>query len=202
MKIKCGLKENSSAHIYSDNFFRPIVQQTPFKVCLQQKYPTVLHLSFMNKQIQTIISNLKVVNSGEPWFGRAVYKILDEVNPETAFIKPNNTTHSLIELLWHMITWADFTLQRIEKEKINDLAAAEQSDWRVIDPKVHTWKKGVAAFKAIHKKMIELLKKKDDTFLKEKVDYRKYDFQFLLNGLIQHTIYHLGQLAYLKKLLS
>ena len=156
----------------------------------------------MNKEIQTIISSLETVNSGEPWFGRAMYVILEETEPAIASVKPNNSEHSLIELLYHMITWANFTLKRIEKDKINDLAAAEELDWRIIDPKVHSWEKGLAAFKAIQKKIIDLLKKKDDAFLKEKVDYRKYDFQFLLNGLIQHNIYHLGQIAYLKKLLS
>lgn len=156
----------------------------------------------MNKEIKNIIASLQNVNSGEPWFGRAVYEILDEVNPSISFIKPNNTEHSLIELLYHLITWADFTLKRIEKDTINDLAAAEELDWRSIDPQKHSWKKGVAEFKAIHQKIIDLLKKKEDSFLQEKVDYRKYDFQFLLTGLIQHNIYHLGQIAYLKKMLS
>ncbi len=128
--------------------------------------------------------------------------MLDEVDEKKAFNKPNTLEHSLIELLYHMITWADFTLKRIEKDKINDLAAAEELDWRTINLKVHTWKKGLAEFKAIHKKIIALLKKKDDSFLQENVDYRKYDFQFLLNGLIQHSIYHLGQVACLNKMLS
>jgi hypothetical protein len=74
-------------------------------------------------------------------------------------------------------------------------------DWREINPKIHTWKKGLAEFKTIHKKIIALLKKKDDSFLKEIVDYRKYNYRFLLNGMIEHTIYHLGQIAYLHKLL-
>ncbi len=156
----------------------------------------------MNKDIQSILLQLQNVNSGEPWFGRAVYEILDEVDEKKASIKPNNSEHSLIELLYHMITWADFTLKRIEKDKINDLAAAEELDWRTITPKAHTWKKGLAEFKAIHKKIIDLLKKKEDSFLQEKVDYRKYDFRFLLNGLLQHNIYHLGQIAYLNKMLS
>ena len=156
----------------------------------------------MNKEIQSLLSQLQNVNSGNPWFGRAVYKILDEVDEKKAAVKPNYSEHSLIELLYHMITWADFTLKRIEKDKINDLAAAEELDWRTINPKVHSWKKGLAEFKAIHKKIINLLKSKDDSFLQEKVDYRKYDFQFLLNGLIQHNIYHLGQVAYLNKMLS
>ncbi len=154
------------------------------------------------KEVQSIIRNLQNTLSGEPWFGRAVYPILEEVDGSKVYIRPNNSEHSLIELLYHMITWADFTLKRIENDKINDLSGAAELDWREINPKVHTWKKGLAEFKAIHKKIVMLLKKKDDPFLKEKVDYRKYNFRFLLNGLIQHNIYHLGQVAYVKKLLA
>jgi hypothetical protein len=46
------------------------------------------------------------------------------------------------------------------------------------------------------------LKKKEDAFLEEKVDYRNYNFRFLLNGLVQHDIYHLGQIAYVGKMLA
>ena len=159
-------------------------------------------ISEMNKEIQSIIRNIRNINSGEPWFGRAVYTILEEVDVSKVYIRPNHSEHSLIELLYHMITWADFTLKRIENDKISDRSGAAGLDWREINPKVHTWKKGLAEFKAIHKKIVTLLQKKDDLFLKEKVDYRKYNFRFLLNGLIQHNIYHLGQVAYLKKLLA
>ena len=100
------------------------------------------------------------------------------------------------------MNWADFTLKRIEKEKIKNLTAFEELDWRKINPKIHTWKKGLAEFKAVNKKLISILKKQDDTFLNEKVDYREYDFRYLLNGMIQHHIYHIGQIAYLTKLLD
>jgi uncharacterized damage-inducible protein DinB len=156
----------------------------------------------MNKEIQTIVSELQNVNSGEPWFGRAVYEILDEVEPTTAFMKPNNTEHSQIELLYHMITWSEFTLARIEKDQIRDMAAFEKLDWRKIDASKHSWIKGLAIFKSVNKKIIDSLQKKTDDFLEEKVDYRKYNFRFLINGLIQHHIYHLGQIAYLRKLLA
>ena len=130
-----------------------------------------------------------------------LYEMLDEIDPAIVYKQPNKQ-HSLIELLYHMITWADFTLHRIKGDKEKDMAVFEELDWRKIDPKVHTWKKGLAEFKAIHKKIIELLNEKDDEFLKEIVDYRKYNFRFLLNGLIQHNIYHIGQIAYVKKLLQ
>jgi len=156
----------------------------------------------MNKEVQSIIRNLQNTLSGQPWFGRALYPILEEVDIKKIYTKPGNSAHSLIELLYHMITWADFTLKRIQEVDDMDLAVFEKMDWRVVNPKTHSWKKGLAEFKGIHKKIITLLEKKDDLFLKEKVDYRKYNFRFLLNGLIQHNIYHLGQIAYVKKLLS
>ncbi len=154
------------------------------------------------KEIESLIRRLYNVNSGEPWFGRAVYKMLEEVNTATASIKPNDTEHSMLELIYHMTTWADFTLKRIEKDQTYDLVAAEELDWQNINPKVHSWKKGVVKFKATNKKIIALLKKKNDDFLEEIVDYRKYNFRFLINGMIEHNIYHLGQIAYLNKLLG
>jgi len=156
----------------------------------------------MNKEIQSIIRRIENVNSGEPWYGRPVLVILEEVDPKKAIIKPNGTEHSMLELLYHMNTWAEFTLKRIEKDSSMDMAYFEKMDWRSLDPKQHSWKKGLAGFKALHKKIVAQLNKKDDDFLIELVDHRKYNYRFLLNGMIEHTIYHLGQIAYLHKLLA
>ena len=156
----------------------------------------------MNKEIKSILHNLRQVNSGEPWFGRPVFVILDEIDPAIVHKKPDENSHSLIELLYHMLTWAEFALRRIEKKPEKDLAVLEKMDWRIIESTTHSWQKGLAEFKNVHQRINALLEKKDDEFLKEMVDYRKYDFRFLLNGLMQHNIYHLGQVAYLKKLLS
>jgi uncharacterized damage-inducible protein DinB len=156
----------------------------------------------MNKEIRSIISNLQNVLDGEPWFGRPVYTLLAEIEEATVYTKPNEASHSLIELLYHTLTWAEFTLKRIEKDKIKDLAAFEAQDWITINPAIHTWENGLKQLKKIHEAIISRLQTKEDNFLNETVDYRNYDFRFLLNGLIQHNIYHAGQIAYLKKLLS
>ncbi len=156
----------------------------------------------MNKELESIIRNFEKVNSGEPWYGRSIYEMLEEIDPSIAYKRPNDKSHSLADLLYHMITWADFTLHRIKGDKEKDMAVFEKLDWRPIDPGQHTWKKGIAEFKSIHSEILRLLKEKDDDFLKQIVDYRKYNFRFLLNGLIQHNIYHIGQVAYLKKLLE
>jgi uncharacterized damage-inducible protein DinB len=156
----------------------------------------------MNKETQYIIKTFESTLNGQPWFGRGVYKILAEIDDAKADKKPNGGSHSLLDLIWHMNTWAEFALGALENRTIEQLKEIESLDWRTIDPKVHTWKKGVDQLKATHDKIMELLNgKTDDSFLGEIVPNREYNFRFLLNGLIQHNIYHLGQVAYINKLL-
>ena len=156
----------------------------------------------MNKEIQYLVSTLQNTLFGEPWYGRPVYSLLEEVDPPTAYMRPNEDGHSMIDLLYHMITWSEFTLKRIAGEKIDDMEAFDQLDWREIDPTEHTWEKGLEQFKQIHEQMIELLHTKDDQFLDQKVDYREYNFRYLINGLIQHNIYHVGQVVTVGKLVK
>ena len=156
----------------------------------------------MNKEIQSIIRNLQNVLSGTPWFGRSVYDLLEEIDASKVYIKPNENSHSLADLLYHMLTWVAFTLKSLEKAGEDEIRSIEQLDWRAIDPTIHSWEKGLNELKSVHEKIISAIKDKDDEFLSEKVDFRKYNFRILLNGLIQHNIYHIGQIAYLKKLLG
>ena len=156
----------------------------------------------MNTEIQAIISKLQDVLNGQPWYGKPVYELLDEVDQDLQYVKPTAESHSLIDLLYHIVTWAEFAQKRIEKEPIQNMEAFNALDWRPIDPDLHNWQKGVAALKASHQKIIELMQTKDDAFLDETVDYRKYNFRYMLNGLIQHNIYHLAQIAYVNKLLA
>ena len=108
----------------------------------------------------------------------------------------------MAELLYHMITWASFAEQRIRKTPEKDTTAFEKLDWRQIDPTVHNWKEGVALLRTTFMNIIELLRSKEDGFLDEKVDYRDYNFSHLVKGVTEHTIYHLGQIAYINKFLA
>lgn len=156
----------------------------------------------MNNEMKSIISTLEMTLDGQPWHGRSVYDLLREVDESIASVKPNENSHSMVDLVYHMYTWADFTLKRVQRQKIDDMDAFEKLDWREIDPQIHGWEEGLSAYIATHQELIAELEAKDDRFLSEKVDYRDYDFRYLLNGLILHNIYHGAQIAYLKKLLS
>src|SRR5690242_2129711 len=104
------------------------------------------YLPLMNKETQSIIRRIENVNNGQPWFGRSIYELLDEVDAKKVFEKPNGTEHSMVELLYHMNVWADFTLKRLEKDEEHDMSYFEELDWRTIVPKKHSWKKALAEF--------------------------------------------------------
>src|SRR6185503_5278728 len=128
----------------------------------------------MNKETQYIIKSFESTLSGQPWFGRAVYEILKEVDDSKAGTKPNGTEHSMLDLVWHMTTWAEFVLSSLENKSAEEMKAIEANDWRAIDPKIHTWEKGVDQLKTTHSKIIEILnQKEDDAFLSDTVPIRK-----------------------------
>jgi len=163
----------------------------------------------VNKETQSIIRNIQNVLNGEPWFGRPVFSILNEIDPKIVFKKPalssgkpNAGSHSIADLLYHMITWSEFCLKQIDQADKKLIEEIQSRDWRDINPSIHSWQKGLDEFRTIHEHIIEALQSKEDEWLKEKVHFRNFNFRFMLNGLIQHDIYHIGQIAYVKKLLS
>lgn len=156
----------------------------------------------MNTEINAIINSMQEVLSGGPWYGKSVLEMLNQINNDVIYKKPNDNSHSLIEILYHMVTWAEFAQHRLERDRDTDMTALEALDWRETNPEIHTWNNGISQFTAATNKTIEILKDSSDDILEEKVDFREYNFRYLLNGVIQHNIYHIGQIAYLNKLLS
>lgn len=156
----------------------------------------------MNNRIKSLADALEVTLQGRPWYGKPVYTLLDEADPGRVFLSPAPGAHRAIDILYHMVTWATFVLHRVEGNEVYDQAAMEQLDWREIDPSVHGWEEGIAELVATHQQILAHLREKDDSFLEQKVDFREYNFHFLINGLMQHNIYHAGQVAYLAKQLE
>jgi uncharacterized damage-inducible protein DinB len=155
----------------------------------------------MNREILLIAEQLKDAYEGEPWFGRSIKEIFNEIDEATVFEKPGGQ-HSILELLWHMITWREFTLSRFRKDQI-PVEYFEKNDWRELDHSDKAlWHQGLERFAKLHNELVEAIQQQKDEILSQRVDDRKYDGRKLLYGIIQHDIYHLGQIAYVKKMLQ
>ena len=154
----------------------------------------------MNREITYIAAQLKEVFEGDPWFGRNAKALLGEVTEAIAFERPNGQ-HSILELVWHMITWREFTISRFKKDAAKDLRYFESNDWRALDHSDKSlWQQGVQRLYETQNELLEIIQEQKDDILEQHVEERNYDFRKLLNGIVQHDIYHLGQIAYIRKL--
>lgn len=156
----------------------------------------------MNQEIFFIAEQLKDAYQGDPWYGRPLKALLAEVPEDQAFQKPAGQ-HSLLELLWHTITWQEFTLHSLQPVEGRSLAYFEAMDWRPLDhADTSLWAAGLARLDETQNELIALLQRQEDSLLHQQVPERSYHFRKLLHGLVQHDIYHAGQIAYVRKLLT
>lgn len=156
----------------------------------------------MNKEIQYLVSQLQESYNGDPWFGRNAEKLLGEVTETLAFQKPNGQ-HSIAELVWHMVNWREFVISRFKKDETKDLHYFEANDWRQLDHSDRSlWQHGLQKLNETQELLIKILQDQSDSILDKTVKERTYSYRNLLNGIVQHDIYHLGQIAYLVKFLN
>ena len=156
----------------------------------------------MNTEILKIIAFFQDAYNGDPWFGRSVKSLLEDVKEDSVLEKPNEQ-HSMLQLLWHMILWREFVLDNF---KINDqkpVTYFEENDWQELDHTDATlWKKGLQRLDDTQTQLIETLLQQQDIILDKIVAGKKYNYKKLLYGVIAHDIYHIGQIAYANKLLQ
>jgi len=155
----------------------------------------------MNTQMLQLAEQLKDAYEGEPWFGKNALTLIGDTTPEMALKQPGGQ-HSILELVWHMANWRAFTTNRLRKDSSTPVTEFEQNDWRHLD---HTdaslWQQGVELYKQSHNELVEVLQQQTDDLLDQNVFDRNYTYRTLLNGIVQHDVYHLGQIAYIQKLL-
>ena len=75
-----------------------------------------------------------------------------------------------------------------------------EEDWPPVgDISEHGWKNALNRLKLNHVALEEVTARLDEARLREVVPGTPYNVYFLLHGVIQHDLYHAGQIALLKK---
>lgn len=160
----------------------------------------------MNTTINHIIQNLEELDHGKPWIGSTLTKKLGQVSEADYFRQPMEGMHSVAAILSHITLWRSEAVLKIntgEGSKTDDC----EENWL---PNHKLEAKGWDAIKAEYDnalaELIALLRTKNDDFLSQEyydTDFKgRYTYQWLLNGMVQHDAYHLGQLGIIIKFLN
>jgi len=150
---------------------------------------------------------LEKVLSGDPWYGTPVYQIMEQISFEAAFEKPQHAAHNIAEIVLHMLAWTEEVMDRM-----NGLTAGIPSsgDWPSTGtPDEQKWQNYVDDFKLVNVNLLGLIKSFPAEQWNEPVkDERNREvgsgvtYEELVNGLIQHNIYHSGQIAVLNRIIN
>ena len=154
----------------------------------------------LSRELQTVLS-------GDPWYGNNVYSIIEQVTFEAAFEKPPGAAHTIAGIVLHMLSWTEEVLDRL-----NGMTAGvpTSGDWPDTGaPEEQKWQNYVSDLKLVNVNLQRVIEDFPEEKWNEPVpDERNgelgscVNFEELVNGLIQHHVYHSGQIAILNRMIN
>ncbi|WP_299212649.1 DinB family protein [uncultured Dokdonia sp.] len=155
--------------------------------------------------IQYYAQQLEAINYKALWVGQNMMEKIEGISKHTAFIRPIPELHSVAEMIGHLIA---LQIDVINKLRIHfNLQLRYQPDyWRSNEElKTIGWKQLKEDYEKSILSILVLIGDKDDSLLEktytEENHKSVYPFEFALEGVIHHTMYHLGQIGITIKLL-
>ena len=155
-------------------------------------------------EIDRIVDELQREYDGDPWHGSPLKSILDGVSASQAAAKPLPSAHSIWELVLHMTAWKGEVRKRLSGAPASD---PEEGDWpSPAKQTAESWSEALKRLDAAHTRLIEAIRQvPEDRLFEATNDPRSrplgtgVSYYVLLHGIVQHDVYHSGQIAILKK---
>ena len=149
-------------------------------------------------EILRILDQLDRTFEGDAWHGPPLRELLKNVSARQASVKPPFGSHCIWEIVLHITAEQDVTRRRLGSETIIDLPP--ELDWpRISDASDAAWQRTMNRLVESKEKLRQRISELSDERLEEIVPGKGYSIYVLLHGVIQHNIYHAGQIAILKK---
>lgn len=153
---------------------------------------------YLSKQLEDI-------NYEEIWLGSNLMDKIEAITEQTAFIRPIPDIHSVAEIIGHLTAWNIEIANSIRKLQDKQMVYKPES-WRSNNElKTLGWERIKKTYQSSILAISILIRDKDDAFLEQTYfdnDHKKeYPYRFVLEGLIHHIPYHLGQIGITIKLL-
>ena len=153
-------------------------------------------------EIERILDQLRRAYEGEAWHGPSVKEVLAGITAEQAHARTLENAHSIWELVHHIAVWEDVGRRRLT----GDRAAIEISgpeDWPPPDDKSEAaWEQAKTSLDRGHQALVAAIANVPESRLDKPIIEGLSTVYVTLHGVIQHDLYHAGQIAILKKGLS
>lgn len=151
-------------------------------------------------QVARIQDQMRRAFNGKAWHGLPLRDLVEDLTARQAAARPIRGAHTIWELVLHVLTWREVVTRRILGEPYRTLSASE--DWKSM-PRVSpaAWKQTLADLDRSQKLLLAATGTLTDRRLTRTVTGAPYDFDVMLHGIVQHDLYHAGQIAQARKAL-
>ena len=153
------------------------------------------------REVERIADQLKRAHEGGAWHGPSVRELLAGVSAEQAASRPFEGAHTIWELVEHIEAWERAILRRLGGDPAQIYKTEE--DWPPTrDASEEAWQGTQKKLADTDKALREAVLRLDDARLDEPILADMSSRYISLHGAVQHTLYHAGQIALLKKALG
>jgi hypothetical protein len=160
-------------------------------------------------ETERIADQLARAVNGPAWHGPSILELVRDVSPGQAAAKPLPDAHSIWELVAHTAAWLELVGRRLDGTAPRKVSQA--MDWPPVDRASRSTTANGSAKKSWHADVDRLrraadglqrrIRSLDDEQLKEELPGlgNTWTTYITLHGVLQHVLYHAGQIAILKK---
>ncbi len=151
-------------------------------------------------EVERIEDQLRRAVDGDAWHGPSVRELLANVTVQQATTKPVHDAHSIWELLFHMSAWEGVALRRINGDSA---PLPDDQNWPLGNSlNVAEWNVAWTNFENQNRQLRKAIVQLGDHRLEDQAPGADGSFYHLLHGVVQHDLYHAGQIALLKRALQ
>ena len=137
--------------------------------------------------------------AGEAWHGPALLELLEDISFEQASRHPIRDAHSIWEILNHVAAWNSIVQHRLAGQSA---AVTSEVDWPPVwESSDVAWARSLEHFKDCRARLRKAIASINESELEAAPAGQKDSRYALVHGVIQHDLYHAGQIAILKKAL-
>jgi uncharacterized damage-inducible protein DinB len=158
----------------------------------------------MENEVTRILDELQREHEGDPWHGSPLRTLLAGISPEVAAARPIRTVHSVWEIVLHMTAWKNEVRRRLAGAPAG---TPEEGDWPDVPaPTAEAWKTALSRLEQAHADLVAAVAKVPESKLLEPTNDPRdretgsgVSHYVLLHGIVQHDVYHAGQIALVRK---
>jgi len=154
-------------------------------------------------EVERIVDQSRRAFDGEAWHGPSVVATLKKVTAKQAAARPIASAHSIWELALHIEAWEQACLRRLHGDPA---LLTDEEDWpAVTDTSDVAWQRTRQELANNHQQLLEAIAAVDESRLDQRMNADSgaegSSVYVTLHGVIQHNLYHAGQIAILLKAL-